>query len=121
MGYDENTDGKATLAAQDIRFARTVERIQRILTSELYKIALIHLYSQGYRDDSLGNFELSLTNPSVIYDQERIELLKSKVELAESMINLNLFPTDYIYDHIFHVSEDQFDEYRDLNYRRFPS
>jgi hypothetical protein len=114
MGYDENTDGKATLAAQDIRFARTVERIQRILTSELYKIALIHLYSQGYRDDSLGNFELSLTNPSVIYDQERIELLKSKVELAESMINLNLFPTDYIYDHIFHVSEDQFDEYRDL-------
>ena len=44
MGYDENTDGKATLAAQDIRFARTVERIQRIMVSELNKIAIIHLY-----------------------------------------------------------------------------
>ena len=36
-------DGKATLAAQDIRFARTIERIQRIIVSELYKIALVHL------------------------------------------------------------------------------
>ena len=49
MGYDENTDGKATLAAQDIRFARTVERIQRIVVSELYKIALVHLYLKVYR------------------------------------------------------------------------
>lgn len=51
MGYDENADGKATLAAQDIRFARTIERIQRIVVSELYKIALVHLYTQGYRDE----------------------------------------------------------------------
>jgi hypothetical protein len=57
MGYDENTDGKATLAAQDIRFARTIERIQRIMVSELTKIALIHLYTQGYRDEQLANFE----------------------------------------------------------------
>ena len=58
MGYDENTDGKATLAAQDIRFARTIESIQRIVVSELYKIALVHLYTQGYRDEQLANFEL---------------------------------------------------------------
>ena len=70
MGYDANLEGKATLAAQDIRFARTIERIQRIFTSELYKIALIHLYTQGYRDESLVNFEISLTTPSIIYDQE---------------------------------------------------
>jgi len=76
MGYDENTDGKATLAAQDIRFARTIERIQRIITSELYKIALVHLYTLGYRDEQLSNFELSMTTPSIIYDQERIALMK---------------------------------------------
>ena len=79
MGYDENTDGKATLAAQDIRFARTVERIQRIVVSELYKIALVHLYSQGFTDEQLVNFDLSLTTPSIIYDQERIALLTEKV------------------------------------------
>jgi hypothetical protein len=114
MGYDENTDGKATLAAQDIRFARTIERIQRIIVSELYKIALVHLYTQGYRDEQLGNFELSLTNPSIIYDQERIALMKDKVDLAQQMVDTKLMPTDWIYEHIFHLSEDTFEENRDL-------
>ena len=114
MGYDENTDGKATLAAQDIRFARTIERIQRIMISELQKIALVHLYSQGYRDEQLANFSLSLTTPSIIYDQERIGLMKEKMDLAAQMMETQLFPTDWIYDNIFHLSEDQYDEYRDL-------
>jgi hypothetical protein len=114
MGYDENTDGKATLAAQDIRFARTIERIQRILTSELYKIALVHLYTQGYRDEQLANFELSMTTPSIIYDQERVALMKEKMELSVQMVESKLFPSDWIYDNIWHLSEDQYDEYRDL-------
>jgi hypothetical protein len=114
MGYDENTDGKATLAAQDIRFAHTIERIQRIITSELYKIALVHLYTQGYKDEQLSNFTLSLTNPSIIYDQERVALMKEKMDLAAQMTETNLFPTDFIYDHLFHLSEDQYDDYRDL-------
>tara|TARA_R110000822_G_scaffold72875_1_gene175143 strand:+ start:890 stop:2764 length:1875 start_codon:yes stop_codon:yes gene_type:complete len=114
MGYDENTNGKATLAAQDIRFARTIERIQRIMVSELQKIALVHLYSQGYRDEQLANFTLSLTTPSIIYDQERIGLMKEKMDLAAQMMETQLFPTDWIYDNIFHLSEDQYDEYRDL-------
>lgn len=114
MGYDENTDGKATLAAQDIRFARTIERIQRIVISELYKIALVHLYTQGYKDEQLANFELSLTTPSIIYDQERVALMKEKMDLAAQMIETNMFPTDFVYDHLFHLSEDQYDDFRDL-------
>ncbi len=114
MGYEKDLTGKATLAAEDIRFARTVERIQRILLSELTKIALVHLYSQGYDGESLTNFDLSLTTPSIIYDQERVNLMKEKVELASSIMENNLLPTDWIYDNLFHFSEDQYDEYRDL-------
>jgi hypothetical protein len=114
MGYEKDLTGKATLAAEDIRFARTIERIQRIIISELTKIALVHLYAQGYTDESLTNFELSLTTPSIIYDQERTALMKEKVELANSMIEAKIFPTDFIYEKLFHMSEDQYDEYRDL-------
>jgi hypothetical protein len=114
LGYDENIEGKATLAAEDIRFARTIERIQRIIVSELNKIALVHLYSQGYRDEALTNFELSMQTPSIIFEQEKIELMKSKAELAQQLIEQKLLPTDWIYDNIFHLSEDQYDEYRDL-------
>ena len=49
FGYEGDLQGKATLAAEDIRFARTVERIQRIMESELTKIALVHLYTQGFK------------------------------------------------------------------------
>ncbi len=114
MGYDENTEGKATLAAQDIRFARTIERIQRIVISELYKIAIVHLYTQGYRDEQLGNFELSLTTPSIIYDQEKIALMTEKMTLAQAMMDSKIIPSDWIYENIFHFSEDEYEEYRDL-------
>ncbi len=114
MGYEKDLTGKATLAAEDIRFARTIERIQRIVVSELTKIALVHLYAQGYRDESMTNFELSLTTPSIIYDQERIALMKEKVELANQMMENKILPTDWIYENLFHLSEDQYDEYRDL-------
>ena len=114
MGYDENVEGKATLAAQDIRFARTIDRVQRIILSELQKIALVHLYTQGFDNETLTNFELSMTTPSIIYDQERIELLKSKSELAGSLLEQGLVPSDWIYHNVYHFSEDQYDEYRDL-------
>jgi len=114
MGYEKDLSGKATLAAEDIRFARTIDRLQRIVLSELYKIALVHLYTQGYRGETLTNFELSLTTPSIIYDQERIALMKEKVDLAKNIMEAQLLPTDWIYHHVFHFSEDQFDEYRDL-------
>jgi len=114
FGFEKDLTGKATLAAEDIRFARTVERIQRIILSELYKIALVHLYVQGYDGESLGNFELSLTTPSIIYEQEKIAIWKEKVSLAKDLIDTNLVPSDWIYDYVFKFSEDQFDELRDL-------
>jgi hypothetical protein len=114
LGYEKDLEGKSTLAAQDIRFARTIERIQRILVSELNKIALIHLYTQGYRDERLVNFELRMQTPSIIFEQEKVELLKSKAELTEQLLSQKLIPSDWIYDNIYQFSEDQFDEYRDL-------
>jgi len=62
----------------------------------------------------MTNFTLDLTTPSIIYDQEKIALMKEKVDLASQMMENKLVPTDWIYEHIFHFSEDQYEEYRDL-------
>jgi len=114
MGYEKDLEGKSTLAAQDVRFARTIERIQSIILSELHKIALIHLYTQGYNNNDLVNFELSMTSPSIIYEQEKVALLKEKVELATNILTNKILPTDFVYEDIFDLSEDQYDEYREL-------
>ena len=107
LGYDEALEGKATLAALDIRFARTIERIQRIVVSELTKLAIVHLYAQGYENADLVNFELNLTGPSIIYEQEKIALWKEKVDLAGSLIDKRLFSMHYIYENIFNLSPDE--------------
>ena len=114
MGYEKDLTGKATLAAEDIRFARTIERIQRIVLSELKKIAIVHLYAHGYTDDSVANFKLSLTNPSIIYDQERMALLKEKLDMAKSAVEDALLPKEYMWEHIFHLSPDTFGELDDM-------
>ena len=107
LGFDENVGGKATLAAEDVRFARTIERIQRIIISELTKIAVVHLYSQGYVDEDLVNFELELASPSTMYEQEKIELFGQKVNLARDMIQDKILPTDWVYNNIFNFSSEE--------------
>ena len=114
FGYEGDLQGKATLAAEDIRFARTVERIQKIMESELTKIALVHLYTQGFTGESLTNFEIKLTTPSIVFEQEKVALLKEKVDLASQMKDTNLFSSDYIYENIFNMSEDQYMDERNL-------
>ena len=110
LGYEESLGSKATLAAEDVRFARTIERIQRIVVSELTKIAVVHLYSQGFRDHELVNFDLGLTNPSTIYEQEKIELWNNKTSLAESMLRDGLVSSKWIYKNVFGFTEDQIKE-----------
>jgi hypothetical protein len=112
LGYDEAAGSKATLAAEDVRFARTIERIQRIVVSELHKIAIVHLYSQGYTDEELVNFELNLKNPSTIYEEEKIELWNNKQSLAQSMMDSKIADTDWIYDNIFKFTEEEKQEVR---------
>ena len=114
FGYEGDLQGKATLAAEDIRFARTVERIQKIMESELTKIALIHLYTQGFTGESLTNFEIRLTTPSIVFEQEKVALLKEKVDLAAQMQDTKLFSSDYIYETIFNLSEDEYMDERNL-------
>ena len=110
IGYEEGVEGKATLAAQDVRFARTIERIQRILVSELTKIAIVHLYSQGYNDSDLADFSLELTNPSTIYQQEQIELWNSKISLAREIKETQILSEDWVYKNLFELSDDDIEQ-----------
>ena len=113
LGYEEQVNGKATLAAEDVRFARTIERIQRIVISELTKIAIVHLYSQGIQDAELTNFELGLVNPSMIYEQEKVNLWSEKIRLAQDIQGLNMLSKEWVYDNIFKLSRGESDKQRE--------
>jgi hypothetical protein len=110
LGYEEDTNGKATLAAMDVRFAKTIERLQRVIISELTKIAIVHLYAQGIDDDRLTDFSLELTIPSKIYEQEKVELYTSKVALIQQMQQTKMFSKEWMYEAIMGMAKDEQDE-----------
>jgi len=109
LGYDEGVEGKGTLAAEDIKFARFIERVQRIIVSELEKIGMIHLYMQGYSEEEVMNFKLQLSTPSLIYERQKIDLLNEKTELAKSMQESNLFSEAYIYENIYMMNREEWE------------
>ena len=77
-------EDKSTLAQKDIRFARTIQRLQRALVSELEKIGIVHLYTLGYRGDDLIGFKLSLNNPSKLAELQELEHWRTKFDTAAS-------------------------------------
>ena len=110
LGYEEDINGKATLASQDVRFAKTIERIQKVLVSELTKIAIVHLYAQGLDDADDLDFSLELTIPSKIYEQEKVELYTSKVALIQQMQQTKMFSKKWMYDTVMDMVPEEQDE-----------
>ena len=82
LGYDEDIGAKATLAQEDIRFSRTIQRIQKTVIAELNKIAMIHLYVHGFDGEDLLDFELKLSNPSSVAQLQKLELISSRFDIA---------------------------------------
>lgn len=109
LSYDEDLSGKATLAQEDVRFSRTIQRIQQIIISELVKIGIVHLYAQGYRDASLVDFSLELTNPSTVFEREKISIWSDKVNVAKDMIENKMFSKKWVYREVFNMSDDDAD------------
>lgn len=85
IGFDEAQGDGKNLAMMDVRFARTIYRIQKALIQELNKIAIIHLYLKGFEDE-LNNFTLTLTNPSTQQDLLKIERWREKVMLYRDAV-----------------------------------
>ena len=100
-------EDKTTLAQKDIRFARTVQRLQRSLISELEKMALVHLYILGYKGEDLINFKLKLHNPSKIAQLQELEHWTTKLGIVDSATN-QIFSRRWVSKHILGISEEEF-------------
>lgn len=86
LGFDEATGEGKNLALQDIRFSRTINRIQQSMIQELNKIAIIHLYLLGFEDD-LNNFTLTLNNPSTQAEMLKVEHMQQKIALYKDSVS----------------------------------
>ena len=105
LGYDEDIGSKSTLAQEDIRFSRTIQRIQKTLISELNKLAMIHLYCHGYTSEDLLDFKLYLSNPSSIAQQQKLELIRTKFEISAQAPE-GIVDREWIRKHVLDLTDD---------------
>jgi intein/homing endonuclease len=111
LTFDQDIRSKQVLTQEDIRFARTVARIQEVIISELIKIAMIHLYIKGFRGQDLVNFKIKMTNPSTVAELQKMELWRSRMDLVMSAKE-GVFDTTFIYKEFLQLSENQIDTIR---------
>ena len=109
LTYEEEIAAKATLSQEDIRFARTIQRVQKIFLAELSKIGIIHLVVLGYDPQDAMDFHLALNNPSTASEMQKIELMNEKNSLAESL-SAKFFPRSWIYHNVFGIGSSHVDE-----------
>ena len=103
-GADED---KTTLAQKDIRFARTIQRLQRAVVSELEKLGIIHLHTIGYKGDDLLSFQLALNNPSKISELQELEHWDKKFSVAGAATE-GFFSRRWVAEHLFNMSHEEF-------------
>jgi len=97
LNYGESMPGGSTLSQQDLRFARTINTIQQAVLAELKRIANIHLYFNGFKDD-IDNFTLTLTNPSTQQELLKLETMKARLEVFKEMFSAEATsPVSYVW------------------------
>lgn len=109
LGYEAEISNKASLTQEDVSFARTIARLQKIVVAELNKVAIIHLYSIGYRNEDLLNFEISMTTPSIISEIQRLELWRTKFEVS-GVAREGDFDRRFVYQRLFKLTDEDIEE-----------
>jgi len=103
---EEGGEDKTTLAQKDIRFARTITRLQRSIISELEKVAVIHLYTLGYTGKDLISFKLHLNSPSKIMELQELEHWRTKFDIGAAATE-GYFSRRWVAKNIFDLSDDE--------------
>ena len=111
LGFEEVVGDGKNLALQDIRFARTINRIQKSMLAELNKIAIVHLFLLGFEDE-LSNFTLGLTNPSTQADLLKVDVWKEKILLYKDLVadpgnGIQATSSTWAKKHIFGCSDEE--------------
>lgn len=112
LGFEETLSSRGSLAQLDVRFSRTINTIQRTVVSELNKLGIIHLFCHGYRNDDLVNFTLRLSNPSTVAQQQKLELVRARFDIAGNVPE-NIVDRRYVQTEVLGLTDDDIERIED--------
>jgi len=110
LGYESESEGKGTLAAIDVNFSKIIERVQKVVISELEKIGQLHLLAQGFDEEELVDFSLSFSSSSILYERQKVDLMNEKMTLIQNIIEQKILSKKWIYENLLNMSHSEWAE-----------
>ena len=119
---------KAGLSNLDKKFARAIQRVQKAVVSQLYKIAYVQLYLRGFSEQEIRTLEIGITAPSNLDEQLELELMNQRLTAASTMSSImgidntyHLFPDKWIYKHIFKLTDQEIEKVIEMRKEEIPA
>lgn len=118
LQFSDDLEGKSSASKVDVRFARSIQKIQRIFISGLQRIAMIHLIAKGMKNDEVIDFEIKMQNPSAIMELGKLEIMEKRYEIYDKAVNVTkaISPTRGRLE-ILHLNDDDIKEDLKLKFR----
>ena len=107
--FDKSPERKANLAQLDVKFARTIVRVQECISIGLEAIAKRHLKLKKYPHSLVTNLEITLPDPSDMFTKRKLELDEAKARVVQAVVGTGLFPTESIYKDLYNMTEQEID------------
>lgn len=106
LAQDQNT-ARAVLSSEDVRFARSVLRIQREIRKGYAQVARVHLAALGI-DPYETDFDINMTVPSSVFELAQLEVRNARADLGQRM--RDFVSLKWMLSHIFGLDDKEIEE-----------
>ena len=104
---DQSPERKANLSQLDVKFARTIQRIQIDVETGLENLAKRHLQLKGYPASLIQKLRIKLPEPSDMSAKRKLDIDEQKTRVVQAVQGLGLFPKETIYKEFYDMTDEE--------------
>lgn len=104
---DASPERKANLSQLDVKFARTIQRVQIDVETGLENMAKRHLQLRGYPASMIKNLKIRLPEPSDMSEKRKLDVNEQKTRVVQAVQGLNLFSKEALYKEFYDMTPQE--------------
>ena len=104
---DQSPERKANLSQLDVKFARTIQRVQVDIETGLENMAKRHLQLRGYPAALIKKLRISLPEPSDMSAKRKLDIDEQKTRVIQAVLGLGLFSKESIYREFYDMTDEE--------------
>ena len=107
---DQSPERKANLSQLDVKFARTIQRIQHSVEIGIEILLKRHLQIKGFSESDVREVRVDLPEPTDMFAKRLLDLEEQKLRVIQAVVGTGLFPTERIYKEYYDMTDQEIEE-----------